>query len=538
MRRTIYVFPLLLLGAFTAAAQSINQSVQVTNEYETKFADFRKLGVESKMPDSLYRFDYSFDYSVFDSPYRGSYEFTPYEIKVTPDPMGYDGRKFYMRAGAGYTFRPVLDLVWSPVTEDNFTFGVYNYGSGYYGRYAERQLSGVNVGDAFTGYDFSNRFGMGGHYIMRGSDLRFAVGYDGMFANNTVQGSTYNSAFARVLLSSAPKSRFYFAYALGLDYRFGLESVSPLPVLNSTANDLRVYGKVGPVVSGKFAFLLDFDFDAMWLSRPEGYSSYNIGHAALTPHLEFSLGTFDFDVGVLLDYANPSDDFLFMLAPHVDISVDLFSGSTKLYAGLSGGRSLLTLYGLKSFNRFYNATMDVPYTTRERLNTFVGLEGRISRYFNYNLKGGYKSVQNMLLENLGGLAFADANMYYAGLELGWTSERVLIDGNLDFNHLVSPGTADAFAPAAFSGELKFSYNWMKRVYCGFDVEGSSRRSMLDGSDDYISGYVDAGVFAEYRFSRGFGIWFELGNILGMRIEKHPGYVLPDSYMTLGVSLRI
>ena len=51
---------LVALGA-PLAAQNINQSVQVTNDYVTRFADFQKLGPSLQVPDSLYRFDYDFD---------------------------------------------------------------------------------------------------------------------------------------------------------------------------------------------------------------------------------------------------------------------------------------------------------------------------------------------------------------------------------------------------------------------------------------------------------------------------------------------
>ena len=38
------------------SAQNINQSVQVTNEYESRFSDFQKTGPSLQVPDSLYRF--------------------------------------------------------------------------------------------------------------------------------------------------------------------------------------------------------------------------------------------------------------------------------------------------------------------------------------------------------------------------------------------------------------------------------------------------------------------------------------------------
>ncbi len=82
MRRLIISGGLLLTFAVSLTAQKINQSVQVTNDYETRFADFKKSEPDLVLPDSLYAFDYSFDYSVFDSPYKGSYEFTPYNVEI------------------------------------------------------------------------------------------------------------------------------------------------------------------------------------------------------------------------------------------------------------------------------------------------------------------------------------------------------------------------------------------------------------------------------------------------------------------------
>ena len=58
------VIACVALGA-PLAAQNINQSVQVTNDYVTRFADFQKQGPALQVPDSLFRFDYDFDYSVF-----------------------------------------------------------------------------------------------------------------------------------------------------------------------------------------------------------------------------------------------------------------------------------------------------------------------------------------------------------------------------------------------------------------------------------------------------------------------------------------
>ena len=90
MRKISTALALLALCA-PLGAQNINQTVEVTNDYRTRFADFQKQGPSMTVPDSLFRFDYDFDYSVFETPYRGSYEFSPYRIELTPEARQRDG---------------------------------------------------------------------------------------------------------------------------------------------------------------------------------------------------------------------------------------------------------------------------------------------------------------------------------------------------------------------------------------------------------------------------------------------------------------
>ena len=72
MRRYIFLAAALLAGA-AASAQNLNPTVQVTNDYETKPMEVEKNSVRMAVPDSLLKFDWNFNYSVFDNPYRGAY---------------------------------------------------------------------------------------------------------------------------------------------------------------------------------------------------------------------------------------------------------------------------------------------------------------------------------------------------------------------------------------------------------------------------------------------------------------------------------
>ena len=73
MRKYITSAAAFLIAVFSANAQNINAQVQVTNSYSSSVGDFAKQNVPVNVPDSALKFDYDFDYSVFDSPYRGAY---------------------------------------------------------------------------------------------------------------------------------------------------------------------------------------------------------------------------------------------------------------------------------------------------------------------------------------------------------------------------------------------------------------------------------------------------------------------------------
>lgn len=240
---------MLLAAASSAAAQGINQSVQVTNDFETQFADFRKMEPDLVLPDSLYRFDYRFDYSVFDSPYRGSYEFSPYNVDVVPESSMEHPSRLYLRAGAGYTLHPVLDVVYTPLSDRDAALTIYNFGKGY-------------AGSGF--HDLSDRAGISGRWILPGSVLDYGLGYDGIFAGAPSSMSTcYHSGFASVGFRSSNADPTFLSYEFKLDYRYSSDRL-PSSVTNEYMT--RIAGSVGPVIANSYRFLIDFSFDIATLN--------------------------------------------------------------------------------------------------------------------------------------------------------------------------------------------------------------------------------------------------------------------------------
>ena len=87
MIRRIFVFFAVGLAAasvFPVYAQDLDPTVEVSREYEGKLIEVHKPALTMAVPDSVLMFALDFDYSVFESPYKGSYEFNPYIMSMKP----------------------------------------------------------------------------------------------------------------------------------------------------------------------------------------------------------------------------------------------------------------------------------------------------------------------------------------------------------------------------------------------------------------------------------------------------------------------
>ena len=521
MKKSSIIISALFAVCISSAAQGINQSVQVTNDFETVFSDFKKMEPDLALPDSLYRFDYSFDYSVFDSPYRGSYEFSPYNVDVVPEPERIRPSRLYLRAGAGYTLHPVLDIVYTPVAARSAGLSLYNFGRGY-------------AGPEF--HDLYDRAGVSGRWSMSGSVLEYGLGYDGIFAGAVSSKSTcYHSGYASLGFRSVNSDPTFLSYQLNLDYRYSSDN---LPAAVTRENLFQLDGSVGPVIATNYRFLLDFSFDiaALTDTRPE-VASRTANFASFHPHLKFTPGIFDIDAGLVVDYVLDGTS-RFYLAPAVTAGVDLFGGSTELKATIHGGPRVRSSQSLKSLNHFYTRVSTAPDVTRTKLDASLSLAGRIGRMLQYSLDGGFAALADAPLDSLGTLGFASYNLAYADARLAWKSERFDADLLFEFRHSIIDPSVSLYPEPKFGVRLDMSYNWLERIYASVFLDAASRRSDPSGVLPEVPSYADLGIGADYRVSRMLSVWGRAGNLLGMEIQRCPGFVERGLYFTLGLSLKI
>lgn len=567
MRKSIISLVLSTVCA-AAFAQNVNPTVQVTNDYQTRMAEVPKLGVAMNVPDSLYEFDYKFNYSVFDSPYKGAYEFSPYSVRIAPTSPDFRNNTFYLRAGAGYTLHPELEVVFTPATKsDKVYVSAFADACGYYGPYAMTDDKGALTDDKFDGYDFSDKAGIDGRAVFGKAGLSFEVGHNGIFASSyepyattaAAGSSAYNAAYGNIRLTSSTDRGSYLYYDAGVQLRHGVDKYSAGSSLSET--DFVASGTVGPVLNTSYKLLVDARIELVKQNGALGGLTEN--QMTVVPRLQFEFGRVNLSAGVRMDYANA-----FHFAPDVHADFTFGKQACTIYADVTGGDQLNTYYSLKSANHRFNAGyLSYPEMkfapSRTLISARAGVRGKAGYHFQYDLNGGYASYVSSPFDCIAGasvltpdgalgramqigaageaICYLDYKAVFVNADLTWRSERFDADASVGFQKpTTSPTEAiRAFDKPAFSGNVRLRYNVNHRIYAGVTACGeTSRKSLLSGDNAELPGFVDLGVFGEYKFGSHFGFWLRGGNLLCQPVRRSVMYVEKLPSATLGITLSL
>mgnify|MGYP001025826520 FL=1 len=589
MNRSILfrLVPLAVSAAlpFAAAAQNLDPTVVVDRNYEGKLMEVHKPSLKMQIPDSVTRFDLDFDYSVFDNPYKGSYEFSPYTVKMHPASSALAPKKLYLRAGAGYPLRPVFDLVWSPSFKKGFRIDVYALHRSYVGNYrsfgpsAEPQSGTVKIDRwrsddgsvrTWSGYDFSTRAGLDGSYDWKKGTAVFDVSYFGLASDDRQRRRGYDALDVKAGVCSVPSDGPHFLYDVTASYRFANDKAK-YRAGNSYVLDEHLFGadaSLGWAFAGGHRMLFDFALDVAAYS---GCTDAAAGNFRIIPHYMFVKGRWNLDLGLRLSMIASQADAVGMFAsrdqivyPDVTVSFAAIPDAMSLYAKATGGSSLNTYARILEENRhadlaFARGRGVVLDNTVERLSAMIGMEGRIGMQFSYDLRAGYSNYGNAMLDAvaleaepqdgslkyLPGLGYSSYRKCFAQAELCWKNESIRLDGHVNYAHVWGLDSASGlFAPASLTGDVAFEYNWNRRIFAGVDCAFSTARrgGLLYPSGELygavLPGYADLGLSLEVALTRSFSLWARGENLLNMTVQRNPLYAEQGIGFTLGISLNL
>ena len=568
MRQHIALTFALLLSGAAVFGQNLNPTVEVTNTYEGTLSGLVKPQQPVHLPDSLTRFNLDFDYAVFENPYKGAYEFRPYMVQLRPTAAPSTENRFYLKAGAGYSMHPIVELLWTPVASKGFRVNLYADHHSYMGYYRgispvmDTELGGNTFSDDGSrpaGADIDTRAGVVGTYQWAGGEVGVDLSYRNLYVERKELAHRLDNGFqAEAWVRSLTGSKSAFQYDARVRYglrgeELGRHSGAGLPDIASNVYESRIDfdGTFGPTLPiGRL--LLDVDGTILRHGSYNEYyddGSFYTGRLGVAPHLEFTAGAWLFDLGARFStLIRPKDagenyqhrsGFVF---PEVRIDYRLLDDALVLQTSARGGDHVNGYFDLVDRHHLMLQQEAPLDNSVERIRTMIGARGRISGRFQYDLQLGYARWNGALLEAWTGAEmpyFAPAayNHLFAELSAAWRSEHVDVNARMAYgwNDLSEDGV---FAPAAFRGAARAAWHWGKRIEAGADVDWSTRREMtLSGIAYRIPGYADLGVFGDLALTRHFALWLRVSNLLNQTIQRGALYAENGIYFTAGIRLN-
>ena len=579
--KKIYLIATGMVAAASASAQNLNPTVSVTRSYEGRLVEVHKPMQEMSVPDSLYKFDLDFDYSVFENPYRGAYDFKPYALDMKPEAGEYDGRKLYLKAGAGYQLRPSVDFVWQPrMKTDKFRMDVYASHHSYVGNYSRIGLDGdgslEGTGEKWKGYDMYSRAGVDGRACLDKAVLTFDAGYLGIHTKDMYAVATgYNAADMSFRVKSADMVEKGLYYDVALKYRYASRGLGGNYVFRKSVgmNDLDFNASLGPVLSRHSRIVADFGMGQTW------YGDYLncVGTAYVTPKYVLEKNRWNVAIGVKGSFnTTPSVDggpalntnkgvFIY---PDVHISFEVAKDYMDLYFSAAGGDCRNSYSSLVEKNHFFIPWDGMSNNSVTHADFTLGFRGNVRNRLRYDLSFGFRSFEAMPFESvhaveadgvtdyLFGWSYFDGTAAYADVKLQWESRNFMVDSEFSFldSNLKNHKTVqyNCFEPSFFSGHVSASYNWKKRIFAGVSAEFASKRngmmtvlsnagedvSAMDSCGASVPAWVNLGIHAEYAFTRRLSFWLKADNLLDMDIQRVPLYAEGGIGFTAGICLNL
>lgn len=524
MKKIYFIIALSFASCLAALGQNLNPEVQVTNDYQTRLADVHKQSTEMPVPDSLTQFSTAIDYSVFKTEYRGAYDFSPYSIAISPEPRAYDGSSLFLRAGAGYSFHPVIRAVYTPFPKGLVRNSEYLSFDGCGGDYTS-----MDGAAPYKGHDYALEAGSLVRWNKELFDLSAKLAYDGIYAADYANvRNMHKGALSWNIHSNTDEIPVTYDIDADLHYAADAQGVG------ETGYELK--GFICPEISSGFKLRIDLSSRGSWfagrLFAPAVY-----GQAA--PKAVFQWNNLSVMAGAALALSA-------RLTIHPDIRVDWLAGDfLKVSALIGGGQTIGSYSSYKEANHWFGAdylTAFVP--TVEKINTSLNFRGLVFKHLQYDLGGGYRVLEDAALQGLEvdplglyvtGVKFASYNQAWGHALLGWKSETLEVNADALYSWTDLAKGADYLSVPALTLETSAVYNWNRRAFAGLRCKLLTAR---ETTLVRLPAFVDLGLYGEYFFTSRLAAWGQIGNILNQKLSYCPLHIAGGINFTAGVCLKL
>ena len=526
-------------------AQNFNPRVEVTNTYRSNVADVQKQDLTMDVPDSLLNFDYKLDYTVFDHPYKGSYEFRPYLIEMAPKGSEAQDHRLYVHAGAGYTFAPEADFVLRHKFSDAFSGVVYDSFRGYYGR-----MKAVSWEPSFNGSLYRNDFGFTTEYKVPEYTLDGHLNYRYLNAGDGSISRSLNGLTVGADISAPALSSGSLALEGGVELSFAGDDYKTY-----VADQLSEFG-VGahvcveaPVQAIAGSLAAELGMEGAFFGG--AFKAHGV-HLYAVPKYVLKSDIATLSAGVKLSFLPSSldgSDFYdyrsALLFPDIHGNVFIYKDRVSIFTDITGGNTLNTRTSVLEHNPFADpGVFNDLDASADRVNASAGIRGNIARYLQFKAWAGYVVAENMLGESyflspagrsVPVFVYEDCRYSQGGVSLDYLGGSLELSALAAFRH--TTGLQDAIAPSPFTLDLYGRYNWSGRIFAGAYLHHGSARDNID-SGLSVPAWTDLGLFGEYLLKDNLSLWARLDNILCQDIQQYLMHARRGLNFTVGVCLNI
>ena len=582
MKKIVLYFSALLLTC-GLSAQSLDPTVRVTGTYRGSVATEDLPQEEVALPDSVAVFDTRFDYSVFEKPYKGSYEFMPYLPDLRPQKQESHRNHLYLRAGAGFTLHPELDFCWEPEVGDScLNLSIYTNHRSYLGRY-QAYLWDVDQEIACKdGFESLTHAGVRGRYDFENVYLHWDAAYKGFHGGDgdspvrTFDTRGFNLAKADLALQSSAHQtgKVYYAFGLGLDYARANERGNGEDRWHRYVDNgcFALNGKVGDMISEKHGFEFDFELGLL-LSRSSHYAVQELYNSnaqlfSVTPHYLLELEKFELDLGAKVAYvARDKQTWNYgsrqqIFYPDVKIAYDPWNRWATFFLKATGGirpNSYEDMLRLNPhFSNFYTGGGVLLDNTVENLRLALGVEGKIASRFTYDVELGYRICGSAPMEMLSpssiiglwrpDMGFTSFRSLFGTIGASYRAEFLDIQAHALFQSTYglregAPGLPYFNLPP-FVLDFRAVYNWKRRIFVGLSLDAQGGR--LAVGQDALGNSFSAGIHPfwnlgaqlSYVISPEWTVWLKGENLLFQPVQRYVGYAQKGAWGSVGITLNI
>lgn len=554
MKRLALIFAFITLSA--AAFAQIDPTVEVSRSYDVRLQDVEKPENPLTYDDSLNRFDVSFDYSIFNRPYRDLYDFTPYET-VQLSTVGRNRTPvFYAKLGAQYPFIPTGEIYLQTKPKNGFCAGLYALHNSFWG---ETKVGGAQVdmgtgrmnngiGGAFT-YDWSTGsiiFDVKEQYDWYNYEIK-----DLYYAANSSAGylplTHSNNAFsASANISSANQEDNSVYYDITLLYKNTGKNESFLSdTLRLTENFLNVKGYVGATFDVHRVYI-DMNIEHASYS---GIQNFSAGIVEFSPIYRLQRRRLDARIGVKFGSRYGIGDageveHVGQLAaksnifPDLDIRYELLKENLWAHAVIGGGNDLNPYSRIVAKCPLVMPDSELMFGTRA-LDASLALESVIGGRLGFNVSGSYVVGRDRLVirpfEVWDYMArirtdYMDINTLSAKAELFWQSQDLTMGGSATFNRHTSPEEKTVVTELPkFEADAYLRYSLKERFIAQADLRCTGATSGTAGYGDMtyeIPAAVALDINLNYLINKHFSVFAKCGNLLNNINFYVPYYAEP------------